>query len=65
MSADNVSKILSADNVSLKYKDIVSMLLHVKCECGQPVAVKHGDEVFCAGCWMDKYGPAKHHIKTT
>ena len=60
---------MSADNVSLKncqpkYKEILQMLLHAKCECGQPVAVKHGDEVFCAGCWMDKYGPAKHLRKT-
>ena len=43
-----------------RYSEAVYIMLHAKCNCGADAAVKHGDLIYCAPCWMAKYGPAKH-----
>jgi hypothetical protein len=48
-----------------RYSEAVHIIMTAQCNCGADAAVKHGDLIYCAPCWMDEYGPAKHHIKTT
>jgi len=37
-----------------RYSEAVHIIMTAQCNCGADAAVKHGDLIYCAGCWLDK-----------
>ena len=48
---------------SQRYSEAVHVIMYAKCDCGDDAAVKHGDLIYCAPCWMEKFGPANYQRK--